>query len=128
MKPRKSVGAKLTPGAPEMPPVLVDPTRDTHTAWALANPPFPELPDPRRPPDTWSARDVLFVLGFLVLFAGIFLGAFALDRSQQERMREASSNPNAPVNVCVAKGGIPSGANGWGDIDRCDFPPAVVRP
>lgn len=112
--------------------MTLDPNRDAHNAYGK---PEPRLPSPARPipePVVWpwikAHRFHIFsMIGALAIVALFWVGLSAMSalEAEQDRAREAwKRDPANPVNVCIAKGGVPITSVWDGRLERCDFPGA----
>ena len=105
----------------------VNPNLDAHAAFAKGR-------QPRLGP--WvkahgmailRAVAIIVTVALVVLAVGWVAGVMvrASDESNK-RSAEWKRDPANPVNVCVARGGIPIQSPWDGRIERCDFPPKVT--
>lgn len=96
--------------------------------------PTPSLPTPAwqpKPPTLWTwtkanARHFQWAVVSAVVAALLWGLGSCVVAANAERERKADAwdrNPTNPVNVCIAKGGVPIYDTWTGGLDRCEFPP-----
>ncbi|AZI61828.1 hypothetical protein RQN9TF_12575 [Rhodococcus qingshengii] len=85
-----------------------------------------------------TVKAVATVLGLIAFVAGVIGIGFAIwwglsslvaaeiksDNLNQQRQEEWRKDPVNPINICIAKGGVPLKSSWTGDLKECQFPEA----
>jgi hypothetical protein len=71
---------------------------------------------------------IFFVVSAVILFfASIVIGFSKADEFQRQQREAWRQSPQNPINICIAKGGVPVTSAWDGELKNCQFPAGTVN-